>query len=102
MARYRCVLVLVRSASDPTPLVASGVWEGRIATHPSGDGGFGYDPLFIPAGYSVTSAQLSAQLKNSLSHRAAALRQLLLGCRLSWQTISWRTTDERRTRRCRR
>jgi len=76
-ARYRCVLVLVRSAADPAPLVAHGSWEGHIARQAAGTGGFGYDPWFIPLGFSCTVAQLSAEKKNALSHRAQALRQLI-------------------------
>jgi XTP/dITP diphosphohydrolase len=76
-ARYRCVLALVRRADDPQPLVARGVWEGRIGTTPKGSGGFGYDPYFIPAGFECTAAELSAVQKNALSHRGAALRDLI-------------------------
>ncbi|MFT3906807.1 MAG: RdgB/HAM1 family non-canonical purine NTP pyrophosphatase [Steroidobacteraceae bacterium] len=76
-ARYRCVLVLVRGAADPAPLIVSGAWEGRIARAPSGQGGFGYDPLFIPAGLSLSAAQLPADEKNARSHRGQALRALL-------------------------
>ena len=59
-ARYRCVLVLVRNATDTAPLIASGTWEGRIATRRTGQGGFGYDPLFVPAGHEVSAAELPA------------------------------------------
>jgi XTP/dITP diphosphohydrolase len=76
-ARYRCVLVMVRAADDASPLIADGSWEGHIATEPAGCGGFGYDPLFVPAGQSVSAAQLSPELKNSLSHRGRALASLL-------------------------
>ena len=76
-ARYRCVLVLVRAAADPDPLIASGVWEGRVLTAPQGTGGFGYDPVFQPAGFAVSAAELPAAQKNLLSHRAQALRALL-------------------------
>lgn len=76
-ARYRCVLVLVRAAADPAPLIASGVWEGRVLTAPRGAGGFGYDPVFQPEGFAVSAAQLSAEQKNAFSHRAQALRALL-------------------------
>lgn len=55
-ARYRCVLVFVRDAADTTPIVREASWEGRIATVPGGRGGFGYDPLFIPAGDTRTVA----------------------------------------------
>ncbi len=78
-ARYRCVLVLVRSAADPAPLVAHGSWEGHIARQAAGTAGFGYDPWFIPLGCSCTVAQLSAEKKNALSHRAQALCQLIAG-----------------------
>jgi XTP/dITP diphosphohydrolase len=79
-ARYRCVLVLVRDESDPAPLLASGTWEGTIAFEPAGELGFGYDPLFIPEGFSQRAAELPTELKNRLSHRAkaaAALMQLM-------------------------
>ena len=76
-ARYRCVLALVRRADDPRPLLAQGTWEGRIGTEPAGSGGFGYDPYFIPAGFECTAAELSAVQKNALSHRGAALRDLI-------------------------
>jgi XTP/dITP diphosphohydrolase len=76
-ARYRCVIVFLRSADDPAPLVASGTWEGRIAAAPRGDGGFGYDPLFIARGFTATVAQMSQADKNAVSHRGKALRHLL-------------------------
>lgn len=75
-ARYRCVLVLMRRASDPAPFICEGVWEGRIALAPAGEHGFGYDPLFLVGELAITAAQLSPELKNSLSHRGQALRQL--------------------------
>ncbi len=76
-ARYRCVLALVRGPEDEAPLLAHGVWEGMIATTPAGDGGFGYDPVFVPEGMRPRAAQLPAELKNRLSHRGQALAQLL-------------------------
>jgi XTP/dITP diphosphohydrolase len=76
-ARYRCVLALVRGPDDPRPLLARGHWEGRIGTRPAGSGGFGYDPYFIPDGFECTAAELSAVQKNALSHRGAALRDLI-------------------------
>jgi XTP/dITP diphosphohydrolase len=81
-ARYQCVIVLVRSASDPQPLVAHGAWEGHITSAPSGSGGFGYDPVFVPAGKAGdarTAAQLTPAEKNAVSHRGQALRALLAG-----------------------
>jgi XTP/dITP diphosphohydrolase len=76
-ARYRCVVAYVRFADDPAPLYARGAWEGRIALEPAGEGGFGYDPLFIPAGLHITAAQMAAADKNAVSHRAVALAALL-------------------------
>lgn len=75
--RFRCVVVSLAHAADPAPLICEGVWEGRIADHPRGGGGFGYDPLFVPRGMSMTSAELSPAEKNRLSHRAQALRKLI-------------------------
>lgn len=74
-ARFRCVLTFVRSADDPAPLVANGVWEGRIAHAPAGSGGFGYDPLFIDPESGVASAELTAEQKNARSHRGRALAE---------------------------
>ena len=76
-ARYRCVIAYVRFADDPAPLFARGAWEGRIATVPAGEGGFGYDPLFIPAGTGITAAQMQPEEKNAVSHRGLALATLL-------------------------
>ena len=76
-ARYQCVIACVRSARDPAPLIASGTWEGHIAHAPAGDGGFGYDPVFVPAGASRTAAQMPAGEKNAVSHRAQALHALV-------------------------
>jgi XTP/dITP diphosphohydrolase len=76
-ARYRCVIAYVRSADDPEPLLACGSWEGRIALAPAGAGGFGYDPLFIPAGLAHSAAQMDAAAKNAVSHRGQALAELL-------------------------
>jgi guanylate kinase/non-canonical purine NTP pyrophosphatase (RdgB/HAM1 family) len=77
-ARYRCVIALVRGADDPEPLIAHGTWEGEIAREPRGTGGFGYDPIFVPVGAQHTAAELDAAEKNAVSHRAQALRRLLL------------------------
>ena len=76
-ARYQCVVAWVESADDPAPLLGTGTWEGRIAPTPRGSGGFGYDPAFIPAGDTRTAAELPAQEKNLVSHRAQALRALV-------------------------
>jgi XTP/dITP diphosphohydrolase len=76
-ARYRCVIAYVRFAGDPAPLIASGDWEGHIAPAPAGEGGFGYDPLFIPAGLAISAAQMAPVDKNAISHRGKALAALL-------------------------
>lgn len=74
-ARFRAVLVYLRHAADPAPVIAEGIWEGRIADAPRGDGGFGYDPLFeLDDGR--TSAELPPEEKNRLSHRGRALTEL--------------------------
>lgn len=75
-ARFRCALVCVRDADDASPLIAEGVWEGRIALAPLGSGGFGYDPVFIDSASGLTAAQLTPARKNARSHRAHALGQL--------------------------
>jgi XTP/dITP diphosphohydrolase len=77
LARYRCVIAYVGGPNDAAPLYARGSWHGTIATTPAGEGGFGYDPLFVPEGLAVTAAQLSAAEKNTRSHRAIALAELL-------------------------
>ena len=76
-AFYVTVVVLLEHADDPTPLIAEGRWHGRIATVPRGTGGFGYDPLFVADGYERHAAELSAEEKNRVSHRAVAVQQLL-------------------------
>ena len=75
-ARYCCVLVLVRDPVDPDPLIAEGSWEGEILDAPRGSGGFGYDPYFFLPERGVTAAELSADVKNRLSHRGKAMRSL--------------------------
>jgi XTP/dITP diphosphohydrolase len=76
-AHYTCVLVLVRGARDPEPLVSEGRWAGEIAHAPRGANGFGYDPLFLVPGRGLTAAELDPAEKNRLSHRARALARLL-------------------------
>ena len=71
-ARFQCVLVYMRHALDPCPLVCQASWEGFIAFEPKGDNGFGYDPLFYVPEYNCSSAQLPPELKNRISHRAKA------------------------------
>jgi len=76
-ARFQCVLVYMRHALDPTPLICQGTWEGRILSAARGSGGFGYDPVFFVPTHHCSSAELSPEVKNSLSHRGQALRSLV-------------------------
>lgn len=76
-AHYVCVLVMLHSADDPQPLIAEGEWYGEIVNTPRGQGGFGYDPYFLIPQMEQTAAELSAALKNTLSHRGAACRHLI-------------------------
>ncbi|HFE38506.1 MAG TPA: RdgB/HAM1 family non-canonical purine NTP pyrophosphatase [Gammaproteobacteria bacterium] len=76
-ARFQCLIVYLRHAADPTPLICQGTWEGFIANAPCGKQGFGYDPLFFLPDYGCTSAELAPALKNQISHRALALHKLL-------------------------
>ena len=76
-ARFRCCIVYMRHADDPSPLIADGSWEGIIMTEPSGAGGFGYDPLFFVPTHSVSAAELDAKEKNKISHRGQALQKML-------------------------
>ena len=75
-ARFQCVLVYLRHADDPTPLVCHGSWEGRILEAPSGEHGFGYDPLFYVPSEGCSAAELPKPVKNSISHRAVAMAKL--------------------------
>ena len=76
-ARFHCVLVWLRHAEDPTPIVCHGSWAGEIARAPAGDGGFGYDPIFWLPELGRCAAQLSREEKRALSHRGQALKLLL-------------------------
>ena len=76
-AYYCCVVVLLRHAEDPRPLVAEGLWHGEIARAPRGANGFGYDPIFFIPEIQKTAAELDAAQKNRISHRGKALAQLL-------------------------
>ena len=75
-ARFQCVLVYMRHALDPVPLICQGSWEGFILSEPRGEDGFGYDPLFYLPDYQCSSAQLAPGIKNRISHRAKASRLL--------------------------
>jgi len=76
-AHYVCVIVLVRHADDPEPVITEGRWHGEIARQPRGHGGFGYDPWFLLPALGRTAAELSADEKNRLSHRAIAVSMLV-------------------------
>ena len=76
-AQFHCVLVLMRHAQDPVPVVCHGVWHGRILFAPRGENGFGYDPLFWVPTHQRSSAELSAAEKNRISHRGQAMQMLL-------------------------
>lgn len=76
-ARYQCVMVYMKSADDPTPIIAQGSLEGRILREPRGEGGFGYDPIFWLEDKNCSAAELSLQQKNAISHRAIALQSLV-------------------------
>ncbi|WP_316148772.1 RdgB/HAM1 family non-canonical purine NTP pyrophosphatase [Cupriavidus sp. BIC8F] len=76
-AHYYCVLVFVRHAEDPCPIIAEGLWHGEVVDAPRGAGGFGYDPHFLLPRLCKTAAELSPEEKNTVSHRAQALRALV-------------------------
>lgn len=76
-AHYYCVLVFVRHANDPQPVIAEGRWDGQIIASPRGEGGFGYDPYFLVPALGKTVAELPADEKNQLSHRGQAMRELI-------------------------
>ena len=80
-ARFRCVVVYMRHHLDPSPIICSGTWEGHISNTVQGKNGFGYDPIFIPDGYTTSAAELSKEEKNQISHRGQALAQLKLALR---------------------
>ena len=77
-ARFQCVIVYLRHARDPMPILCQGTWEGRILQEPAGCNGFGYDPLFYVPSHDCSSAQLDPAEKNRISHRAQALQKLML------------------------
>ena len=75
-ARFHCMIVYLRYPADPAPLLCHGVWEGQLLFEPRGDNGFGYDPIFYVPTHECSAAELVPAIKNQLSHRAQALRQL--------------------------
>ena len=76
-AHYYCVIVLVRNAADPEPLIAEGRWHGEVADTPRGSNGFGYDPYFYVPALGMSAAELAPDVKNAVSHRGQALRRLV-------------------------
>jgi XTP/dITP diphosphohydrolase len=76
-ARFQCVLVFMRHAEDPTPLICQGTWHGQIMSEPTGDSGFGYDPVFFVPETDCSAAELSAQQKHAISHRGQAMRRFI-------------------------
>jgi len=84
-AHYTCVLVAVRSANDPEPLIADARWYGELIDAPRGGNGFGYDPLFWLRDLAMTAAELAPEQKNRISHRAAALAELARKLKVCWE-----------------
>jgi len=80
-ARFQCLMVYMRHARDPTPRIFQGTWEGSILREPRGSGGFGYDPVFLVPEMNSASAELPPDVKNRLSHRGQAIRQLVASLR---------------------
>jgi len=76
-ARYQCILVFMRNATDPVPIITQGSWEGYITQEPRGEGGFGYDPIFFVPTHQCTGGELALEVKNTISHRAQALEAML-------------------------
>jgi len=82
-ARFQCVIVYLKHANDPTPVICQGTWEGEIAEHSAGANGFGYDPIFYVPSKQQHAAELSAEAKKQLSHRGQALLALKLALKKS-------------------
>jgi XTP/dITP diphosphohydrolase len=80
-ARFQCLMVYLRHAKDPTPIVCQGTWEGQVLFAPRGSDGFGYDPVFYVPSHNCSSAELPPDIKNRLSHRGQALRKLIAALR---------------------
>jgi len=76
-ARYQCLIVFMRSHTDPVPLITQACWEGRILEAPEGNGGFGYDPIFYIPSQKCSGGNLPLEVKNTMSHRAVALKAML-------------------------
>lgn len=85
-ARYWCVMVFMKHAKDPTPIICQACWKGKLITEPKGTNGFGYDPIFWIEDRKATAAEISLEEKNSLSHRAQALKLLLEKLKVVYHT----------------
>ena len=85
-AHYTCVLVAVKSATDPEPIIVDARWDGEVVDEPRGTGGFGYDPHFYVPDFGRTAAELTAEEKSDVSHRGRAMRMMLeeLADRWGW------------------
>ena len=83
-AHYTCILVAVRSAEDPEPIIAEGRWYGEVIDSPRGEGGFGYDPYFLLPQVGKTAAELTADEKNAVSHRGIAMVKLIEEMKKRW------------------
>ncbi len=77
VARYQCLLVMMRHSKDPTPLICQADWQGHIMTAASGDGGFGYDPIFWVSETNCSAAELTSEQKHAISHRGKAIQQFI-------------------------
>lgn len=86
-ARFQCVLVYLRFAEDPSPIICQGTWEGSILFEERGEYGFGYDPIFLDPNYQRSAAELEMSIKNKMSHRAKAVAQLLEKFRAEFSSI---------------
>ena len=75
-AHYYCTIVYIKSTDDPQPIIAEGIWQGEILESPRGKNGFGYDPLFLDYKTDLSAAELSAEIKNKISHRSQALKKI--------------------------
>jgi XTP/dITP diphosphohydrolase len=92
-AHFTCLLVAVRHADDPEPLIAEGHWEGELLEAGQGEHGFGYDPLLWLPAYQQTAAQLAPEIKNGVSHRAKACQRMLHMIEAQWGLASLNSTD---------
>ena len=87
-ARFVCLMVYLQHADDPVPVIAEGIWNGIAVTEPKGSNGFGYDPMFFVPEHNCTSAELPPQVKNRISHRGQALRNLLEKLKSTYPALS--------------